>query len=71
VIGDLHSMARALGGEVKGSQVSCPGPGQAPTDRSLSVRVSANSPLAFNAHSRIGQDCMRCRDYVAGRLARS
>jgi putative DNA primase/helicase len=61
-------MAAALGGVVKGGQVLCPGPGHSPTDRSLSVRPHAASPLGFIAHSSGGQDFFLCRDYVAGRL---
>jgi putative DNA primase/helicase len=71
MIGDLRGMARALGGEVVGGQVLCPGPGRAPTDRSLRVLVSAASPVGFIAHSLVGDDFMLCRDHVAGRLAAS
>ena len=35
----LQSWARALGGEVSGDQVLCPGPGHSPKDRSLSVKI--------------------------------
>jgi putative DNA primase/helicase len=65
---DLRSMARALGGEVVGGQVSCPGPRHSPKDRSLSVRLTAEAPMGFIAHSHAGDDWILCRDYVAGRL---
>jgi putative DNA primase/helicase len=68
VIGDLRAMARALGGEVVGGQVVCPGPGHSPKDRSLAVRISAAAPMGFIAHSHCGDDWIVCRDYVASRL---
>ena len=34
----LHQIAHALGGEVSGGQVLCPGPGHSAKDRSLAVR---------------------------------
>ena len=68
MITDLHDMAAALGGEVVGGQVSCPGPNHGPNDRSLRVRVSADAPMGFIAHSTVGADFMHVRDYVARRL---
>ena len=68
MIADLHVLARALNGEVVGGQVSCPGPGHSPRDRSLSVRVSAQAPMGFIAFSHCGDNWQACRDYVAGRL---
>jgi putative DNA primase/helicase len=68
MITDLASMAAALNGVVQGGQALCPGPGRAPTDRSLSVRIVAASPMGWIAHSSAGQDFFTCRDYVAGRL---
>jgi putative DNA primase/helicase len=68
VIGDLRAIARALGGDVVGGQVSCPGPGHSPKDRSLSVRINTAAPMGFIAHSHCGDDWIVCRDYVAGRL---
>jgi hypothetical protein len=61
-------MARALGGEVVGGQVSCPGPGHSPRDRSLAVRLSADAPMGFIAFSHCGDDRTLCRDDVARRL---
>jgi hypothetical protein len=62
----LRSWAQALGGEVCGVQVLCPGPGHGPTDRSLSVKMSANG--GFVVHSFAGDDPIACRDYVRQRL---
>ena len=64
----LREIARALGGEVSGAQALCPGPGHGPRDRSLSVKLSATSPLGFIAHSHAGDDWRDCRDYVRERL---
>jgi hypothetical protein len=36
---DLRRMATALGGEITGGQILCPGPGHSHRDRSLSVRL--------------------------------
>jgi putative DNA primase/helicase len=68
---DLRNMARALGGEVVGGQVECPGPERPPTDRSLRVSLSVASPLGFIAHSRCGDDFFQVRDFVAGKLAKA
>ena len=64
----LREMARALGGEVVGGQVLCPGPGHSSQDRSLSVRPDANARGGFVCHSFGGDDWRECRDQVAGRL---
>ena len=37
---DLRALQRALGGEICGGQLLCPGPGHSPRDRSLAVRLS-------------------------------
>jgi hypothetical protein len=47
----LQEAARLLGGDVSGDQVLCPGPGHSPKDRSLSVRLGADLPDGFLAHS--------------------
>jgi putative DNA primase/helicase len=65
---DLRAIARALGGEVAGGQVLCPGPGHGPRDRSLSIKLSATAPDGFVAYSHAGDDFRACRDYVAERL---
>ena len=65
---DLRSLARALGGDVRGNSVSAPGPGHSPKDRSLSVTPSAAAPDGFIVHSFAGNDFAECRDHVRGRL---
>lgn len=61
-------VARALGGEAYGLQVSAPGPGHSPRDRSLSVRLDPAAPSGFVVHSHAGDDPILCRDYVRQRL---
>ena len=65
---DLRSIARALGGEVQGRQVLAPAPGHRRIDRSLSVRLSAQSPTGFIVHTFSGHDFREARDYVAAKL---
>jgi hypothetical protein len=62
---NLREAARRLGGEVIGSQISCPGPGHGPKDRSLSVRFERGT---FVVHSFAGDDWRTCRDYVVTML---
>jgi hypothetical protein len=65
---DLRAIAGALGGDVVGGQVLCPGPGHGLKDRSLSVRLSASAPDGFLAFSFANDDWRVCRDHVAARL---
>ena len=65
---DLRTIARALGGEVQGRQVLAPAPGHRRIDRSLSVRLSAQSPTGFIVHTFSGHDFREARDYVAAKL---
>ncbi|EYD77113.1 hypothetical protein Rumeso_01372 [Rubellimicrobium mesophilum DSM 19309] len=66
---DVRSVAAALGGEVNGpDSVLAPGPGHGPKDRSLSVKLSADKPDGFTAHSFAGDDWRECRDHVAAKL---
>lgn len=62
---DLRTLQRALGGEICGGQLSCPGPGHSPKDRSLCVRLSGDD---FVVYSHAGNDWRDCRDYVRRRL---
>jgi hypothetical protein len=63
---ELQSWARALGGEVSGNQVLCPGPGHDAEDRSLSVKLGKNGePIV---HSFAGDDWRTCRDYAREKL---
>ena len=43
----LPHIARALGGEITGNNVSAPGPGHSPADRSLSVTLSDTAEGGF------------------------
>src|SRR4051812_11605032 len=64
---DFPPLARAaelLGGEVRGEEVLCPGPGHTNGDRSLSVRPSEDNPEGFITHSFAGDSCAQCREYV-------
>ena len=65
---DLHSLARALGGDVSGSQVLAPGPGHSAKDRSLSVTLAADAPGGFVVFSHAGDDPIACRDHVRALL---
>ena len=65
---DLKSMARALGGDVVGQEVVCPGPGHSRKDRSLSVKFDYQSPGLFIVHSFCDDDFRACRDYIRERL---
>ena len=64
----LRTLAVALGGDIVGRQVNCPGPGHSRIDRSLGVRPSASSPVGFLVHSYTGDDFASCQEYVLGRL---
>lgn len=61
---DLRGLARALGGDIVGRQVLCPGPGHSPRDRSLSITISAAAPEGFIVFSHAGDDFAACRDHV-------
>ena len=67
---DLRSLQRALGGEISGRQLLCPGPGHSPRDRSLAVRPSPDGD-GFVVHSHCGDAWTLCKDYVrrAARIA--
>jgi putative DNA primase/helicase len=67
-VNDLRAIARALRGEVSGSQVLAPGPGHGPRDRSLSVKLSSTAPDGFLCHSFAGDPWDNCRDHVMSRL---
>jgi len=65
---DLRSAARALGGDVVGRGIVCPGPNHSRQDRSLSVLFDASAPGGFTLHSHAGDDFGACRDHVRDRL---
>jgi hypothetical protein len=64
----IHKIAELLGGEVRGNQVSAPGPGHSADDRSLSVLLDGSAPDGFVVHSFADDDAIACRDYVRDRL---
>lgn len=68
---DLRSAARALGGEVVGRGIVCPGPNHSRQDRSLSILFDASAPGGFTLHSHAGDDFAVCRDFVRNRLGLS
>jgi hypothetical protein len=62
----LAQIAKALGGDISGGRVLCPGPGhRSLRDRSLQVTLS---PSGFLVHSFAGDDWKICRDHVRSRL---
>ena len=64
----LRAWARALGGDVSGAQVLCPGPGHSASDRSLSVKIGKDGQPFVYSHSHCGDDWQTCLDYVRQRL---
>jgi RecA-family ATPase len=64
----LDQLARALNGEIGGSQVLAPGPGHSAVDRSLSVALDSNAPDGFIVHSFAYDDPIVCKDYVRSKL---
>jgi RecA-family ATPase len=63
-ISDLPTLARALGGEIRGNQILAPGPGHSAVDRSLAVKLDPAAPDGFFVHSFANDDLGVCRDYV-------
>jgi len=61
----LQQLAAALGGEVSGNQVLAPGPGHSPTDRSMSVWLTADG---YTVHSHSTDDWKACRDHIDERI---
>jgi RecA-family ATPase len=61
---DLRTLQRAIGGEISGGNLLCPGPGHSGADRSLSIKLDSNAPDGFLTHSFAGDDPIVCRDYV-------
>jgi RecA-family ATPase len=68
MITQLKSWAAALGGNVCGKSVRCPGPGHSTTDMSLSVTPEPSAPDGFLVHSFSGDDPIACKDYVRAKL---
>jgi hypothetical protein len=65
----LHTLAKALGGEVSRGQVLAPGPRHSAVDRSLSVKLDSDAPDGFVTHSFAGDDPIACRDHVRAKAA--
>ena len=63
----LAEMAHRLGGEVRGQEVLCPGPGHSEKDRSLSVKLNA-SGSGVVVHSFSNDDILVCKDHVRQKL---
>jgi hypothetical protein len=61
---DLRTLRAALGGEITGGCLLCPGPGHSAADRSLSVKLDSTAPDGFLVHSFAGDDAIVCRDHV-------
>ena len=64
----IEKVAEMLGGELRGNQVSAPGPGHSADDLSLSILLDASAPDGFVVHSFAGDDVNECRDYVREKL---
>jgi len=62
----LREMAHALGGEVSGGQVLCPGPNHSRKDRSLAVRIGRSGEII--CHSFAGDPWQECLDHVRREL---
>jgi Toprim domain len=62
----LKSWAAALGGDVAGVQMLCPGPGHSRQDRSLAVKLGASGEILV--YSFAGDDWRECRDHVRERI---
>jgi putative DNA primase/helicase len=65
---NLRDIAHALGGEVSGRQVLCPGPGHSRNDRSLSVKIEPTAPGGLLVNSFAGDDPIACKDYVRSKI---
>lgn len=61
---DVRSIARALGGEVSGGRIRCPGPGHSKHDRSMWVALDWQAPDGFIVGSFAGDPFDLCRDHV-------
>ena len=65
---DIGYIARIMGGEAHGNRAWVPGPGHSSKDRSLSIKLEPSAPDCFLVHSFAGDDPIRCKDYVRGKL---
>jgi RecA-family ATPase len=65
---DLRTLQRALGGQISGGRLLCPGPGHSAADRSLSIKLNNEAPDGFLVYSFSGDDPIVCKDYVREKL---
>src|SRR5262245_19869493 len=63
----LDEISRRLGGEVYGTYVRAPGPGDSAGNRSMKVEPKTGAPDGFLVHSFAGDDPLKCK-YVRERL---
>jgi len=61
---DLKTLQAALGGEISGGRLLCPGPNHSAADRSLSVKLDSSAPDGFMVHSFADDDPIECKDFV-------
>ena len=61
---NLKQLAIALGGDVTGRRVLCPGPGHTANDRSLQIVIKPDRSGGFSVRSYAGDDWRICRDHV-------
>jgi putative DNA primase/helicase len=64
----LRHFAQALGGDIAGASILCPGPGHSPRDRSMQVLLSSTAPDGFVVRSFAGDPWQDCRDHIRSRL---
>ena len=65
---DLLTLRAALGGDISGRQLLCPGPDHSLRDRSMSVKLDPSAPDGFICFSHAGDSWQDCKDYVRRRL---
>jgi hypothetical protein len=64
----LDFIAKRMGGEIRGNQVACPGPGHSPRDRSLSIKIEPTAPAGLIVYSHAQDDNLKCKDFVLNNL---
>ena len=64
----IAKIAELLGGDVRGGEVLCPGPGHAAADRSLSIKPDPTDCEGFITHSFADDGWKECRDHVRKKL---
>jgi hypothetical protein len=64
----IEKLQRALGGDISGGKLLCPGPNHSLQDRSMAIKLDAAAPDGFVVHSFAGDDAIVCKDYVRQKL---